>query len=78
MVCQQYAINPREHCHVFSSTRLTNKGRILISKYPSDQMEVILEKYTFSNAMALSVKLGIWESTLEHFVDSIAHITEVP
>lgn len=27
--------------------------------------------------MASSVKLGIWESALDNFVDSIAEITEV-
>jgi uncharacterized Rmd1/YagE family protein len=37
----------------------------------------ILEKYAFANALSASVKLGIWESTLDKFVDNIAHITEV-
>jgi len=37
----------------------------------------ILEKYAFANALSSSVKLGIWESTLDNFVESIAHITEV-
>lgn len=35
-----------------------------------------LEKYTFSNAMALSVKLGVWENALETYIDSVAYITE--
>lgn len=35
-----------------------------------------LEKYTFSNAMALSVKLGVWENALENYIDSVAYITE--
>ena len=30
-----------------------------------------LEKYTFSNALGLSVKLSIWEASLERYVDSI-------
>lgn len=36
----------------------------------------ILEKYTFSNAMSLSVKLGIWEASLDAYVDSMAYVTE--
>ncbi|XP_071865166.1 required for meiotic nuclear division protein 1 homolog [Bombus fervidus] len=34
------------------------------------------DKYTFSNAMAQSVKLGIWEASLDHYIDSIAFVTE--
>lgn len=36
----------------------------------------VLEKYTFSNAMSMSVKLGIWEASLEDYVDSMAYVTE--
>lgn len=35
-----------------------------------------LEKYTFSNAMTSSVKLGIWEAMLDKYIDSIAFVTE--
>lgn len=35
-----------------------------------------LEKYTFSNAMTSSVKLGIWESMLDNYIDSIAFVTD--
>lgn len=34
-----------------------------------------LEKYTFSNAMTSSVKLGIWESTLDIYIDGLATVT---
>ncbi|CAG7730039.1 unnamed protein product [Allacma fusca] len=64
------------YANVNESTRLTNKGKILIKGITDDSVEAILEKYTFSNAMALSVKLGIWESTLEKFVDGIEHVVE--
>jgi len=37
----------------------------------------LVEKYAFANAMALSVKLGIWESDLEDFVEDIIDVTEV-
>jgi uncharacterized Rmd1/YagE family protein len=36
----------------------------------------ILEKYTFSNALSLSVKLGIWEASLDNYVDSMSFATE--
>ncbi len=35
-----------------------------------------LEKYTLSNAMSTSVKLGIWEALLDRYVDSMAFVTE--
>lgn len=35
-----------------------------------------LDKYTFSNAMALSVKLGVWEASLNRYVDSIEFVIE--
>ncbi|XP_026674693.1 glutathione synthetase-like [Ceratina calcarata] len=35
-----------------------------------------LDKYTFSNAMAQSVKLGIWEASLDNYIDSIEFVTE--
>lgn len=35
-----------------------------------------LETYAFSNGMALSVKLAMWEATLESFIDSIEWMTE--
>ena len=42
-----------------------------------DEVSLELDKYTFSNVMALSVKLGIWEASLNRYVDSIEYITEV-
>lgn len=47
-------------------------GDILLSTSESN----ILDKYTFSNAMSLSVKLGIWEALLEKSIDSIEILTE--
>ncbi|XP_011500692.1 PREDICTED: required for meiotic nuclear division protein 1 homolog [Ceratosolen solmsi marchali] len=35
-----------------------------------------LDKYTFSNALSQSVKLGIWEASLDRYIDSIEFITE--
>lgn len=36
-----------------------------------------LEKFTFSNAMTSSVKLGIWEATLDEYIDGLANVTMV-
>ena len=36
-----------------------------------------LEKYTFSNALAASVKLGIWEAQLDTYIERIEHVSEV-
>ncbi|XP_069679404.1 required for meiotic nuclear division protein 1 homolog isoform X1 [Periplaneta americana] len=41
-----------------------------------DEGDVELDKYTFSNAMALSVKLGAWEASLNRYVDSIEFVSE--
>lgn len=50
---------------------LESNGDILIKAVDND-----LDKYTFSNTMALSVKLGIWEALLEEYIDSIEYVTE--
>ncbi|XP_067125179.1 required for meiotic nuclear division protein 1 homolog [Centruroides vittatus] len=54
-----------------NKTRLVN-GRILLNSEGSTD----LEKYTFSNGMALSVKLALWESFLDQYGDSIEWITD--
>ncbi|XP_063088980.1 required for meiotic nuclear division protein 1 homolog isoform X1 [Cavia porcellus] len=38
--------------------------------------DAILEKFAFSNALCLSVKLAIWEATLDKFIESIQSIPE--
>jgi hypothetical protein len=44
---------------------------------PGSDGQTELDKYTFSNAIALSVKLGVWEASLNRYVDSIEFVTEV-
>ncbi|XP_030637424.1 required for meiotic nuclear division protein 1 homolog [Chanos chanos] len=39
--------------------------------------QVVLEKFAFSNALSLSVKLAIWEVSLDNFVESIQSIPEM-
>ncbi|XP_069016730.1 required for meiotic nuclear division protein 1 homolog [Embiotoca jacksoni] len=41
-----------------------------------EEREAILEKFAFSNALCLSVKLAIWEVALDNFVESIQSIPE--
>eukprot|EP00066_Takifugu_rubripes_P022864 XP_011612130.1 PREDICTED: required for meiotic nuclear division protein 1 homolog [Takifugu rubripes] len=41
-----------------------------------DPFEAVLEKFAFSNALCLSVKLAIWEVSLDNFVESIQSIPE--
>uniref|UniRef100_A0A8C1LPH7 Required for meiotic nuclear division 1 homolog n=1 Tax=Cyprinus carpio TaxID=7962 RepID=A0A8C1LPH7_CYPCA len=42
-----------------------------------DYDHVVLEKFAFSNALSLSVKLAIWEVSLDNFVESIQSIPEM-
>lgn len=46
------------------------------SFYLSKSDDNYLEKYTFSNALITSVKLGIWESALDKYIDSMEYVTE--
>jgi uncharacterized Rmd1/YagE family protein len=41
-----------------------------------DSGETLLEQYAFSNALALSVKLAVLESSLNSYIDGIKYITE--
>ncbi|XP_014668024.1 PREDICTED: required for meiotic nuclear division protein 1 homolog isoform X2 [Priapulus caudatus] len=49
-----------------------SKGRIFLNADVSPQ----LDKYAFSNSMVLSVKLGIWEASLDRYVESIKWVTD--
>ncbi|XP_072163429.1 required for meiotic nuclear division protein 1 homolog [Diadema setosum] len=51
------------------------KSKIMLDASRS-QNETALEKFAFSNAMTLSVKLAIWEYALDKFVASIENIPE--
>ncbi|KAM4675671.1 required for meiotic nuclear division protein 1 homolog [Discoglossus pictus] len=56
-------------------SKLVN-GDIILS-LQSEPDDMILEKFAFSNALCLSVKLAIWEATLDTFVESIQSIPEM-
>ncbi|XP_071790351.1 required for meiotic nuclear division protein 1 homolog [Asterias amurensis] len=55
-------------------TKLTEDAFILDEN--KDTEAVTLEKFAFSNAMALSVKLSIWEAYVDKFTSSLEHIPE--
>ncbi|CAL1298219.1 unnamed protein product [Larinioides sclopetarius] len=49
-----------------------SKGRI----YLESDSDNAYYTYTFSNGLALSVKLGMWEAALESYIDSMEWVTE--
>lgn len=51
------------------------RGNFIFSDQIGPQ-EGVLEKFAFSNALCLSVKLAIWEVALDNFVESIQSIPE--
>uniref|UniRef100_UPI00398ED7FF required for meiotic nuclear division protein 1 homolog isoform X2 n=1 Tax=Pristiophorus japonicus TaxID=55135 RepID=UPI00398ED7FF len=53
-----------------------HRGEILLNS-DLEPDESILEKFAFSNALSLSVKLAIWEVSLDNFVESIQSIPEM-
>uniref|UniRef100_A0A1B6LNY5 DUF155 domain-containing protein n=1 Tax=Graphocephala atropunctata TaxID=36148 RepID=A0A1B6LNY5_9HEMI len=65
------------------SYSLSNKRSVLdnnkfcVSSAPGrEALEITLDKFTLSNAMSLSVKLGIWEASLNQYIDSIEYVVE--
>ncbi|KAG8579745.1 hypothetical protein GDO81_011039 [Engystomops pustulosus] len=56
-------------------TRLVKGEIVLEAQLEAD--DLILQKFAFSNALCLSVKLAMWESTLDIFVESIQSIPEM-
>ncbi|XP_057200442.1 required for meiotic nuclear division protein 1 homolog isoform X2 [Triplophysa rosa] len=53
-----------------------HRGNFLFNE-ELDYEQVVLEKFAFSNALSLSVKLAIWEISLDNFVESIQSIPEM-
>ncbi|CAH0549201.1 unnamed protein product [Brassicogethes aeneus] len=55
------------------ASSLDKDGNFILSL---EKDSITLDKYTFSNAMVLSVKLGIWEAFLDKYIDTIESVTE--
>ena len=51
-----------------------NKNHIYFSINSSNQ--IVLEKYALSDSISSSIKLGILESNLENFIESVEHVSE--
>lgn len=63
-----YVDSRRSHLH---------DGSICIScGNDRDNKQIELDKYTFSNAMALTVKLGVWEASLDRYIESVEYVSE--
>lgn len=60
-------------------TRVIN-GHIIFEKHQEDHIndskQQLLEKYALSDAMSLSVKLGIWEKNLEEFSEQLGQLSD--
>lgn len=80
---QQFEINPyddeivEDEKEIMNYTYVEDKNGALKNEtfYIQPNIEGDLEKYTFSNAMTSSVKLGIWEATLDVYIDGLANVT---
>jgi uncharacterized Rmd1/YagE family protein len=57
-------------------TRLLNGNIYFSNEYGSSNDKHILEKYAFSDAISLSVKLGIWEKSLDEFAERVEFIAD--
>ncbi|KAJ8275249.1 hypothetical protein COCON_G00098740 [Conger conger] len=57
-------------------TSKLHRGNFLLN-CELDPDQAVLEKFAFSNALSLSVKLAIWEVSLDNFVESIQSIPEM-
>ncbi|CAH1987663.1 unnamed protein product [Acanthoscelides obtectus] len=65
-------MNYKYHTDEMESSCLDKDGNFALAL----NKDLTLDKYTFSNAMMLSVKLGIWEASLEKYIDEIEFVTD--
>ena len=56
-------------------TNVSKQGRVTLNS-SLDEEGIVFAKYAISNALAQSVKLGVWESMLSTYIESIEHIAE--
>lgn len=74
LVQQECEIMTYKHQAEGLPSALARDGDILVATI--DNNDIDLDKYTFSNAMTLSVRLAIWEASLERYIDTIEFVTE--
>lgn len=80
---QQFEINPydgeivKNEKEIMNYAYIEDKNGALKNEtfYIQPSIEGDLEKYAFSNAMTSSVKLAIWEATLDVYINGLANVT---
>ncbi|ENN71659.1 required for meiotic nuclear division protein 1 homolog [Dendroctonus ponderosae] len=68
-------MNYKYHTEAAKASGLDKEGNFVLSA-DLENDTTNLTKYTFSNAMFLSVKLGIWEASLDKYIDEIEDVTD--
>jgi uncharacterized Rmd1/YagE family protein len=66
--------NEKEIMNFIEVTTPSTLNNDIIKLNCQSETEQLLDKYTFSNALALSVKLGIWEALLDDEIEFIADL----
>ena len=66
--------NEKEMMKFVPVTSMSSLNNDTIKLNCQSESEQLLDKYTFSNALALSVKLGIWEALLDDEVEFVADL----
>lgn len=66
-----------KHTYIYFFFNRSKTGVVGDSILFSNNTNAKLEKYTISNAMALSVHLGTYEAILQQYIESMEPITEV-
>lgn len=67
-----------EHDESMEFSVVENGSKLINGKFlvKSTEKEINLDKYAFSNALSHSVKLSIWESSLDELIDSIEYLSD--
>ncbi|CAF1172591.1 unnamed protein product [Rotaria sordida] len=66
--------NEKEIMNFIEVSTMSTINNDIIKVNCLSETEQLLDKYTFSNALALSVKLGIWEALLDDEVEFVADL----
>jgi uncharacterized Rmd1/YagE family protein len=68
-IVKRDAENDHDNNNSNNNSKTLLKHNHIYFKCHDDDRQLLLEKYTFSDAISLSVKLGILEHKLENFID---------
>lgn len=73
LVADESEVMPYSYNSEEKGRALLRSGQFILSK--NNEEDTYHEKYTFSNALSLSVKLGIWEAALQKYIESMEPVT---